>query len=98
MSSESSLRRSRFSLGEALADAAATGLASQALVAAKALITDPSGFGSYELMQHLPTILAYSLRHEDDEVRSSAASLLDALGREGRLALADQVAAAQTDR
>jgi len=93
--------RLHLGLGEALADATVAGRVPQALKIAKALLTDSSGFGSYEsyesydLMEHLPTILAYALRHDDDDVRSSASSLMDALGRKGHLALADQVAAAQ---
>jgi len=85
----------RFGLGEALADAATAGQAGRALTAAKALLADSSGYGSYGLMQHVPTILACALRDEDEGVRSSAVAFLDALGREGHLTLAEDVAAAQ---
>lgn len=86
----------RIGLGEALASAAPTGYASEALEIAEALQNDRSEFAAYDLIRHLPVILAAALQHQDATVRQRASSMLEKLGREGHLDLADKVAQARS--
>ncbi len=52
---------------------------------------DPGDWQTYALAEHAPRILAVGLRSEDTTVQQRARQLLDRLGRQGHLALKDQV-------
>jgi hypothetical protein len=51
----------------------------------------PGDWQTYVLAEHAPRILAVGLRSEDTTVQQRARQLLDRLGRQGHLALKDQV-------
>ncbi len=52
---------------------------------------DPRDWQTYAVAEHAPQILAVGLRSEDTPVQQRARQLLDRLGRQGHLALKDQV-------
>jgi hypothetical protein len=52
---------------------------------------DPGDWQTYALAEHAPCILAVGLRSEDATIHQRARQLLDRLGRQGHLALKDQV-------
>ncbi len=52
---------------------------------------DPGDWQIYAVAEHAPQILAVGLRSEDTTVQQRARQLLDRLGRQGHLALKDQV-------
>jgi hypothetical protein len=79
-------------VGEALEDAATKnpGSALRILTALLSQRTQP--FERYGLIEHSPGVLAAALDSGNDEIAESARTLLDLLGRQGELRLADLVA------
>ena len=88
--------RTRGTVGKNLAEAAASypGLTLEAF---KQLLALPGeGWKNFSLVENAPPILAAALEADDSQVRSEAQQIMDQLGRDGYLDLADAVHAYRT--